>query len=307
MNALMAASPRAIVGALRRAISSGLRDGEREQEAHCALPGRAVRRRDGRAVRDRRLHRLLHEHPSRHDGGQAVPPRQPAAAELQVGADRLSRPRVVDRRQRRSRSARPHGQIKAPDADGRALGPTPAPGLRARARRLHRHGPTRSASRSSMEDAEERVFGLALFNDWSARDIQPWEYQPLGPFLSKNFASTLSPWIVTLEALAPFRCAVRAAGRRPAAAALPRLAATTASAGAFDIELEVWLQTATMREAGHAGRAADASNFTRRLLDASRSWSRTTRSTAATCSPATCSAPARCRARTPIRPARCSN
>ena len=53
--------------------------------------------------------------------------------------------------------------------------------------------------------AEEHVFGLALFNDWSARDVQAWEYQPLGPFLSKNFASTLSPWVVTLEALAPFR------------------------------------------------------------------------------------------------------
>ena len=54
-------------------------------------------------------------------------------------------------------------------------------------------------------DAEAHLFGLALFNDWTARDIQAWEYQPLGPFLSKNFASTLSPWIVTMEALAPFR------------------------------------------------------------------------------------------------------
>jgi fumarylacetoacetase len=65
-----------------------------------------------------------------------------------------------------------------------------------------------------MAEAEEHVFGLTLFNDWSARDIQAWEYQPLGPFLSKNFASTLSPWIVTLEALAPFRSALRARGRR---------------------------------------------------------------------------------------------
>ena len=53
--------------------------------------------------------------------------------------------------------------------------------------------------------AEDHLFGVALFNDWSARDIQAWEYQPLGPFQSKNFASTLSPWIVTLDALAPFR------------------------------------------------------------------------------------------------------
>ena len=59
----------------------------------------------------------------------------------------------------------------------------------------------------STADAEDYIFGLVLFNDWSARDIQKWEYQPLGPFLAKSFASTISPWIVTMEALAPFRCA----------------------------------------------------------------------------------------------------
>ena len=58
----------------------------------------------------------------------------------------------------------------------------------------------------SVDDAEEHIFGLALVNDWSARDIQAWEYQPLGPFLAKNFATTVSPWIITLEALEPFRC-----------------------------------------------------------------------------------------------------
>jgi fumarylacetoacetase len=58
----------------------------------------------------------------------------------------------------------------------------------------------------STEDANDYIFGLMLFNDWSARDIQQWEYVPLGPFLGKNFGSTLSPWIVTMEALAPFVC-----------------------------------------------------------------------------------------------------
>lgn len=57
-----------------------------------------------------------------------------------------------------------------------------------------------------MDEAEDRIFGLALFNDWSARDIQAWEYVPLGPFTAKNFASTISPWVVTLDALEPFRC-----------------------------------------------------------------------------------------------------
>ena len=83
---------------------------------------------------------------------------------------------------------------------------------------------------------------MALFNDWSARDIQPWEYQPLGPFLAKNFASTFSPWIVTTEALAPFRSAFE----RPAAdpQPLPYLdSANNRESGAFDIQLEVWLQT----------------------------------------------------------------
>src|SRR5207249_8371118 len=60
-------------------------------------------------------------------------------------------------------------------------------------------------SRIPMGEAEAHIFGLCLLNDWSARDIQAWEYQPLGPFLSKNFASTISPWIVALEALAPYR------------------------------------------------------------------------------------------------------
>ena len=69
-----------------------------------------------------------------------------------------------------------------------------------------------------MAQAEDHVFGVCLLNDWSARDIQSWESQPLGPFLSKNFGTSISPWIVTREALEPFRCAVRRAGIRSAAA-----------------------------------------------------------------------------------------
>jgi fumarylacetoacetase len=104
------------------------------------------------------------------------------------------------------------------------------------------------------------VFGLALFNDWSARDIQAWEYQPLGPFLSKNFASTVSPWMVTLDALEPFRKPwTRPEGDpRP----LPYLdGAQNSARGAFDVQLEVWLQTARMAEAGHAGDCLSRSNF----------------------------------------------
>lgn len=96
-------------------------------------------------------------------------------------------------------------------------------------------------------EAEQQVFGICLLNDWSARDIQGWEYQPLGPFLAKNFATTISPWIVTLEALAPYRIAFeRPAGDPPP---LPYLDSEhNRRAGAFDIRLEVLLQTAQMRE-----------------------------------------------------------
>ncbi|WP_296507430.1 fumarylacetoacetase [Rhodoferax sp.] len=112
----------------------------------------------------------------------------------------------------------------------------------------------------SIADAEEHIFGLTLLNDWSARDVQAWEYQPLGPFLAKNFASTVSPWLVTLEALAPFR----AAFERPAAdpQPLPYLdSAHNRSAGAIGVQLEVWLQTPAMRAAGSAGVRLSQSNL----------------------------------------------
>jgi fumarylacetoacetase len=98
-------------------------------------------------------------------------------------------------------------------------------------------------------EAERHLFGVALFNDWSARDIQAWEYQPLGPFLAKSFASTLAPWVVTLEALAPFR----APFSRPPAdpQPLPYLDSPENRAqGALDVQLEVTLRTAAMRAAG---------------------------------------------------------
>ena len=98
-------------------------------------------------------------------------------------------------------------------------------------------------------DAEAHLFGVALFNDWSARDIQPWEYQPLGPFLSKNFGSTLSPWVVTMEALAPFRSAFTRPAGDPDP--LPYLdSPANREHGALDVQLEVWLQSEKMRTAG---------------------------------------------------------
>ncbi|WP_449124480.1 fumarylacetoacetase [Pseudomonas viridiflava] len=98
--------------------------------------------------------------------------------------------------------------------------------------------------------ASEHIAGFCLLNDWSARDIQAWEYQPLGPFLSKSFATTISPWVVTAEALEPFRSAQPA---RPEGDPQPLpylLDQTDQQGGALDIELEVLLLTEKMKAAG---------------------------------------------------------
>jgi fumarylacetoacetase len=97
-----------------------------------------------------------------------------------------------------------------------------------------------------MQDAESHIFGFCLLNDWSARDLQAWEYQPLGPFLSKNFATTVSPWIVTLEALAPFRRPFIRPEGDPAP--LPYLdSPDNRAGGAIDIQLELMIETRAMR------------------------------------------------------------
>ncbi|MCW5663245.1 MAG: fumarylacetoacetase [Piscinibacter sp.] len=154
---------------------------------------------------------------------------------------------------------RPQGQLMPPGAAQPTLGPT---------RRLDFElelgvfiGTGNAIGHPiALDEAESHVFGLALFNDWSARDVQAWEYQPLGPFLSKNFASTVSPWIVTMEALAPFRRPfVRAEGDP---APLPYLdGAAHRAGGAIDVTLEVLLQTPRMREAGLPAQRISRSNF----------------------------------------------
>jgi len=97
-------------------------------------------------------------------------------------------------------------------------------------------------------EAEDHIFGVCLVNDWSARDIQAWEYQPLGPFLAKNFATTISPFVVTMEALAPFR--TQAFERDPEdPQPLPYLSdETNRKFGGLDINLEVYIQTEKMRD-----------------------------------------------------------
>ena len=154
---------------------------------------------------------------------------------------------------------RPQGQTRAPDQDAPTLGPS---------RRLDYElelgvlvgRPNVLGEPIAMTDAEDHLFGVGLFNDWSARDIQAWEYQPLGPFLAKSFASTLSPWVVTLDALAPFRQPFTRPEGDPEPLEYLNSPANRAS-GAINIELEVWLQTAQMQRAGHAGDRISQSNY----------------------------------------------
>lgn len=154
---------------------------------------------------------------------------------------------------------RPLGQTRAPGAAAPSFGP---------ARRLDYEleiGIFIGAGNAlgdaiPIAQAEQAIFGLCLLNDWSARDLQAWEYQPLGPFLAKNFASTISPWVVTLEALAPYRAAWSrdAADPQP----LPYLDdASLRTSGAFDIQLDVAIQTAAMRAQGMPAARVSQSNF----------------------------------------------
>ncbi len=134
---------------------------------------------------------------------------------------------------------RPHGQTKAPDAAAPSFGPSRALDFELETAFLI--GPPNELGEPiSIERATDHIFGLVLMNDWSARDIQTWEYQPLGPFLAKNFCTSISPWVVTLDALEPFRRPLPAQDPKP----FPYLRAPNDFL--LDIQLEVQLQTAAM-------------------------------------------------------------
>lgn len=154
---------------------------------------------------------------------------------------------------------RPLGQLKGPDDERPSLLPSKRVDYELEMGVFIGPG-NEPGSPIVMTDAENHVFGMCLFNDWSARDIQAWEYQPLGPFLAKSFASTLSPWVVTLEALAPYRLAFTRPPGDPEP--LPYLTSEqNKRAGAMDIHLEVLLQTQNMRANGEAPVRLSRSNF----------------------------------------------
>jgi fumarylacetoacetase len=142
---------------------------------------------------------------------------------------------------------RPHGQTKGPNDATPGFGPSRLLDYEVEVGFFVGRGNAPGAA-VPIGEAGEHIFGFCLVNDWSARDIQAWEYQPLGPFLAKSFATTVSPWIVTAEALAPFRTRafVRPEGDP---APLPYLAAPLdAEEGGIDMALEAFLSTARMRK-----------------------------------------------------------
>jgi fumarylacetoacetase len=144
---------------------------------------------------------------------------------------------------------RPRGQSKPPEAAAPAFGPSRSLDYEMELGLFVGPG-NRRGEPIPLARAEEQIFGFCLVNDWSARDLQSWEYQPLGPFLAKNFATTISPWVVTLEALEPFRAPalVRPPGDP---APLPYLDAPgNAERGAVAVTVEVYLSSARMRREG---------------------------------------------------------
>ena len=156
---------------------------------------------------------------------------------------------------------RPRGQIKPPTDTIPVFGPTHALDYELEVGIFVGTG-NRQGESVPLAEAEQHIFGLCLLNDWSARDIQSWEYQPLGPFLAKNFATTISPWIVPLEALAPYRVP---APTRPEGdpAPLPYLSSNSRLDGldGFDLTLEVFLQSTPMSDAGFEPMLLSRSNL----------------------------------------------
>ncbi len=149
---------------------------------------------------------------------------------------------------------RPHGQRKAPDADAPTFGPSVMLDVELELGWIAGAGSVHGEPVSA-DAVREHVFGYVLLDDWSARDIQAWEYQPLGPFLSKSFATSISPWVVSLDALEPFRVAEPARDPEP----LPYLRAR--EPWSYDIELEMLLQTPRMRERALAPLSISRTNF----------------------------------------------
>ena len=246
LNALMALGPTAW-SALRLALSRGLRSGSAQQAAlaPCLVPMAEVEYALPARIGDYTDFYTSVHHAS-NIGKQFRPdnPLLPNYKWVPIGYHGRTSSIAVSGQA----FHRPRGQVKAADATVPVLAASQRMDIELELGVFV--GPGNALGEAvPITEAEDHVFGLCLLNDWSARDLQGWEYQPLGPFLAKNFASTISPWVVTLEALAPYRQAFTRPAEDPQP--LPYLdSEANRSGGAFDIQLQGGLQTARMREAG---------------------------------------------------------
>ncbi len=257
LNSLMALGPPAW-SALRRALSQALREGSAQQTAltPCLVPQDHAEHALPAIIGDYTdFYTSIHHATA---VGRLFRPDNPLLPNYQwvpIGYHGRSSSIAVSGTDFR----RPRGQTRSPGAAEPTLGPS---------RRLDCEvelgiyvGPgNRPGEPISMDAAESHIFGLCLLNDWSARDLQAWEYQPLGPFLSKNFATTVSPWIVTLEALAPFRAPLERPAGSPSP--LPYLDSPgNRRQGAIDIQLDLAVQTRAMRERGMPAQRLSHSSY----------------------------------------------
>nr|AIA14980.1 fumarylacetoacetase [uncultured bacterium] len=248
MNALMALETAARLG-LRRDISRGLAQGSAQQQAWSKLltPQNTAEMTVPCRIGDYTdFYTGIHHATS---VGKLFRPDQPLMPNYKwvpIGYHgRSSSIRVSGQTFRR-----PRGQTKASDATQPSFGPSRRLDYELELGYFVGRG-NELGQPVSIEDAEDHLFGVTLLNDWSARDIQAWEYQPLGPFLSKNFASTVSPWLVTTEALAPFRLPLTRPEGDPQP--LPYLDGDfNRKTGMFDIMLEVLILTERMAKSGLA-------------------------------------------------------
>jgi fumarylacetoacetase len=257
LNELMALGPDAN-SALRSALSALLRDGAKEEPV---VRGALVPQSDVELALPARVGGYTDFYASIHHAtavGALFRPDNPLLPNYKwvpIGYHgRTSSLRVSGQEFRR-----PYGQIKPPDSESPSLLPTRRLDYELEVGVLIGQGNPLGVP-IEVAAAERHVFGLCLLNDWSARDVQAWEYQPLGPFLAKNFATTLSPWIVTLEALEPYRTAWTRPADDPQP--LPYLdSPQLRQTGGFDMELEVCIETERMRAAGSCPQRLSRSNF----------------------------------------------
>ena len=258
LNRLMGMGP-AAWSALRLALSRALRKGAREAEAlrGCLVPqGEAEYTVPARIGDYADFYTSIHH--ATNIGRQFRPdnPLMPNYKWIPIGYHGRASSVIVSGQD----FHRPRGQTMPPGATAPVVGPSKKMDIELELAVFIGTG-NELGHPIPIAEAEAHVFGLTLLNDWSARDIQPWEYQPLGPFLSKNFASTVSPWIVTLEALAPYRLAppARDAGDPQPLTYLDSPA--NRAEGAIDIQLEVLLQTERMRQADEAPARLTATSY----------------------------------------------